>query len=34
MNALFVDAVTEAKSQVTGSIPADRAVARINTLDW
>jgi len=34
MNALFVDAVTKAKSQVTGSIPADRAVARVNALDW
>jgi hypothetical protein len=34
MNSLFIDEVTKAKSQVTGSIPADRAVARINTLDW
>src|SRR6201993_132042 len=34
MNALFVDAVTKAKSQVTGSIPADRAAARVNALDW
>jgi len=34
MNALFVDAVTNAKSRVTGSIPADRAVARVNALDW
>jgi len=34
MNSLFVDEVTKAKSQVTGSIPADRAVARVNALDW
>lgn len=34
MNALFVDAVIEAKSQVTSSIPADRALARVNALDW
>jgi uncharacterized protein len=34
MNALFVDAVTKAKSQVTGSIQADRAAARVNALDW
>ena len=34
MNALFVDAVTKAKSQVTGSIPADRVVTRVNALDW
>jgi hypothetical protein len=31
MNSLFVDAVTKAKSQVTGFIPADRAVA-VSTL--
>jgi hypothetical protein len=34
MNALFVDPVTKPKSQVTGSIPADRAVARVGALDW
>jgi hypothetical protein len=34
MNALFVDAVIKTKSRVTGSIPADRAVARVNALDW
>src|SRR6201987_2902566 len=34
MNSLFVDGATKAKSQVTGSIPADRAVARVNALDW
>src|SRR4029077_5184337 len=34
MNSLFVDEVTKAKSQVTGSMPADRAVARVNALDW
>jgi hypothetical protein len=34
MNTFFVDAVTKAKSQVTGTIPADRAVARVNALDW
>jgi len=34
MNSLFVDEATKAKSQVTGSIPADRAVARVNALDW
>ena len=34
MNSLFIDEVTKAKSQVTGSIPADRAVARVNALDW
>src|ERR1700741_2685142 len=34
MNTLFVNAVTKAKSQVTGSIPADSAVARVNALDW
>src|ERR1700739_4816941 len=34
MNTLFVNAVTKAKSQVAGSIPADRAAARVNALDW
>jgi len=34
MNTLFVNAVTKPKSQFTGSIPADRAVARVNALDW
>jgi hypothetical protein len=34
MNTLFVDGATKAKRQVTGAISADRAVARVNALDW
>jgi len=34
MNTLFADEVTTKKSEVTGSIPPDRAVARVNALDW
>ena len=34
MNTLFADQVTKTKSEVTASIPADKAVARVNALDW
>jgi hypothetical protein len=34
MNILFADDVTKTKSGVSGSIRADKAVARVNALDW
>jgi hypothetical protein len=34
MNTLLAAEVTITKSEVTGSIPADKAVARVNVLDW
>src|SRR5258708_38660743 len=34
MNTLFVEEVTMTKNKVTGSIFADKAVARVNALDW
>jgi hypothetical protein len=34
MNPLFADEVTTMKSQGAGFIPADKAVARVNALDW
>jgi uncharacterized protein len=34
MNTLFADEVTKTKSEVTASIPADKAVGRVNALDW
>jgi hypothetical protein len=34
MNTLFVEEATMTKNKVTGSIFADKAVARVNALDW
>src|SRR5260370_11977352 len=34
MNTLFVDESVTTNSQVTGSISADKAVTRVNALDW
>jgi hypothetical protein len=34
MNAFYAEEVTATKSEVTGSISADEAVARVDALDW
>jgi uncharacterized protein len=34
MNMLYAEEVTATKSEVTGSISADEAVARVDALDW
>src|SRR6266481_4722474 len=34
MNTLFADEIVTTNSQITGSISADNAVARVNALDW
>ena len=34
MNTLFVDEVQLAKGTSEGSIPFERAIARVNALDW
>jgi uncharacterized protein len=34
MNTLFADEVTTTKNDITGSLPPDPAVARVNALDW
>src|SRR5260370_35402939 len=34
MNTLFVDESVTTNSQVTGSISADKAITRVNALDW